>query len=192
MTTQNEMADRVYEDEPIQWHLRSSKHDRCPRCSADLGYVKMRERMCMGFVDCGVWTTTMRAAEFVALKRDGGRVVYGAEGIEVVGADESVDLDESRRQRRKPDGLCSTECGCLYLKHGDVLFAVSACDREVDDDCYRFREMEGGTPRQGQDAELTPVTEARARRVFAELGSLVSDGYRARDIRSALSRLGAS
>ncbi len=41
----------IFVDEPIQWHLRSSKRDRCPWCgSTNVGYLNARKRLCMNKV----------------------------------------------------------------------------------------------------------------------------------------------
>lgn len=41
--------DRVIESECIQWHLKTSTHDRCPMCctSNSMAYLGTRDRYCM-------------------------------------------------------------------------------------------------------------------------------------------------
>ena len=80
------------------------------------------------------------------------------------------------------NGLCQTECGCTYIKHGDAVFLVRACDNEGDDP-WRF--VEG--LRLGKSAgELKPFTQEAARATFAAWGELIADGYGARNIKRAL------
>lgn len=44
----------IFIDEPIQWHLSTSKHDRCPACGMmDVGYLGKTERTCMNSI-CGI------------------------------------------------------------------------------------------------------------------------------------------
>ena len=44
----------IFIDEPIQWHLVTSKHDRCPACGMkDVGYLGKTQRTCMNNV-CGI------------------------------------------------------------------------------------------------------------------------------------------
>ncbi len=69
---------KVYDDEPIQWHLASSGRDVCPRCGGEIGYIKQNERMCLG--ECGEqgvgWILPMSIAEFLRLKDRGERLNY--------------------------------------------------------------------------------------------------------------------
>lgn len=38
----------LFPGQPIQWHLPTTQHDRCPRCGADLGMLGRSRRACMG------------------------------------------------------------------------------------------------------------------------------------------------
>lgn len=38
---------QLIEDEAIQWHLTTSKHDRCIHCGGNLGYLTQTKRCCM-------------------------------------------------------------------------------------------------------------------------------------------------
>lgn len=38
----------IFPGQPIQWHLPTTRHDRCPRCGAGLGYLGRERRACMG------------------------------------------------------------------------------------------------------------------------------------------------
>ena len=58
MTTQKEVKKRLVKDEPIQWHLNTTKHDRCPSCGSDLGWLEKGKRMCMGEGCDAVWVKT--------------------------------------------------------------------------------------------------------------------------------------
>ena len=49
------MATPVLPDEPIQWHLNTSRHDRCPKCRGKLAFLGRRHRLCLGV--CGVSIT---------------------------------------------------------------------------------------------------------------------------------------
>lgn len=83
-------------------------------------------------------------------------------------------------------------CGCLYLTAGDVVFCVRPCDGEGRDDAWWFSEGWRGnsTFKLGQPRELEPVTGEPAREIFKSWGSLVCDGYRAREIANALKCVG--
>jgi hypothetical protein len=39
-------------DEPLQWHLQTTKHDHCPLCGGDVDYFSARSRGCMSDI-CG-------------------------------------------------------------------------------------------------------------------------------------------
>jgi len=44
----------IFIDEPIQWHLNTSRHDRCPICGMqNLGYLGSKDRHCLNGI-CGV------------------------------------------------------------------------------------------------------------------------------------------
>jgi len=59
MTTQREVKEKLVKDEPIQWHLNTTKHDRCPSCgSSNLGWLEKGRRMCMGEGCHAVWVKT--------------------------------------------------------------------------------------------------------------------------------------
>jgi len=43
----------IFIDEPIQWHLSTSKHDRCTLCGMkDVGYLGKTRRTCMNAICC--------------------------------------------------------------------------------------------------------------------------------------------
>ena len=83
-------------------------------------------------------------------------------------------------------------CGCLYLTAGDVVFCVSPCDTDRDDDSFSWNEGWRGNSQAavGEARTLEPVTGEQARRIFSECGALISDGYRAREIANALKYIG--
>ena len=53
-------------NEPIQWHLNTTSHDRCPKCGSGLGYLGMRTRMCMGTACDSTWKLTVTPKTWAA------------------------------------------------------------------------------------------------------------------------------
>jgi len=62
-------ASFVFIDEPIQWHLRNSKHDRCPWCGlSKIGYLDARKRICKS---CGLsFSMSLSRKEWLNLKTE--------------------------------------------------------------------------------------------------------------------------
>lgn len=71
------MPVKIYRDEPIQWHLNTSGHDKCPRCRGALGYIRQTRRMCLSDnTDCGTWKLPVPVSKFEEMKDRGERMRY--------------------------------------------------------------------------------------------------------------------
>ncbi len=70
----------IFIDEPIQWHLVTSKHDRCPVCGLnDVGYLGKTQRTCMNHVCGGTLNLRGRATDWYRGKLSGNAPTEYAE-----------------------------------------------------------------------------------------------------------------
>ena len=66
-------AETVFLDEPIQWHKRSTKFDRCPYCGWRPRYINQRRRFCDGPLCNETFTITLnQLGGWISKKLAGG------------------------------------------------------------------------------------------------------------------------
>lgn len=105
-----------FEDEPIQWHRNSSKHDKCPWCGLpEIVYFSKSERSCDA---CDV---LLRLSEFKSgkawyeAKLDGFQTHYGGPpNYKIIVPDDAYEpYNMFTAQKASHDGVAR-----LHLKHG--------------------------------------------------------------------------
>lgn len=105
----------IFVDEDIQWHMRTSKHDRCPWCGVqNLGYIGTRKRTCMNNA-CGIdMELNVPPKEWLEDKLEGGhRIDYASPPafLLVTPSEEVFTLKEAQLRSNTGRGFVQFDAG---------------------------------------------------------------------------------
>jgi hypothetical protein len=109
----------IFSDEFIQWHLDTSKHDKCPWCGFEnIGYLGKRRRTCMNNSCNLMISRDAPSTEFFNEKIEGEVAIdYGEPNFTVVRLDSGRSLGVAQKESRDKRAM-------LKVNHGGEDFVI--------------------------------------------------------------------